>query len=249
MEVVNAVFPRRVALRTPKHGRCPDAVPDAAIHVRYLGSLARTEPEGDETAGAPGGWTAATGFSALYDLRPEPLADLKPWLIDFHLTVGDLAAVPDAQIRQWVAHARTKLVLLALKHARAKEDLLALLPEWMDLLKQTAKAPHVIAALKLMMNYLFQVIPLSTHDVLQLAEAARAGDKVKEAIMTGAERLKAEGRQEGARTLFVDLLSDRYGPLPTHLIERVESATPEAFERLRKAVWTASSLDELFESK
>lgn len=198
---------------------------------------------------APGGWASPVVFSDLYDLDPSERGDFGARLLDFSMTVVDLSDRSDEEIRQAPIGPMSKLAFLSLKYGRVAKNLLPLLRQWMDLFKQAADAPHGEEESKVVWRYLYQVGVLPRHEVIELVRATKAGEKVEKAAMTTGEMLIEEGRQEGARGLFVEMLGERFGPLPVQLAERVWSATPEAFEQMKKAVWSASSLDELFESK
>jgi hypothetical protein len=58
---------------------------------------------------------------------------------------------------------------------------------------------------------------------------------------------RAEGRTEGRRTLLVDLMEKRFGPLPAHTIARLQAASPGEVQRWTERFCDASSLDDLLD--
>lgn len=62
----------------------------------------------------------------------------------------------------------------------------------------------------------------------------------------GLERGRAEGRQEGKSELLVQLLEQRFGPVPPAIAVRVAHATPAELEAWSKAIFDASTLEAVF---
>jgi hypothetical protein len=71
-----------------------------------------------------------------------------------------------------------------------------------------------------------------------------------EAIMTGAERLRAEGRAEGRvegrAELVLKLLTLRFGPLSEATVVRVRAGGVEQLDGYAERVLTAQSLEQVF---
>lgn len=62
----------------------------------------------------------------------------------------------------------------------------------------------------------------------------------------GEERGLAKGREQGLRTLLEGLLRTRFGELPPHLQDRIDTADAEALQRWGLRVLTAVNVDEVF---
>ena len=62
----------------------------------------------------------------------------------------------------------------------------------------------------------------------------------------GLERGREEGRQEGKSELLVELLKQRFGPLPRAITARVTNATPAELEVWSGAILDAPTLDAVF---
>ena len=79
----------------------------------------------------------------------------------------------------------------------------------------------------------------------------------EEAKMTGAEVLirtgreqgrkegREEGREEGVRQLLLELISDKFGSAPSDIAERVMALSQSELPRVRRAIWTARSIEDL----
>ena len=80
--------------------------------------------------------------------------------------------------------------------------------------------------------------------------ADNAGDKAKEAFMTGAEKLRQEGREKGRdealRGMLTRQLRQRFGELPSDVIERVGKARTEQLELWGDRFATSDTLDQVF---
>ncbi|WP_146097466.1 hypothetical protein [Nocardia nova] len=64
--------------------------------------------------------------------------------------------------------------------------------------------------------------------------------------MTTAERLRAEEEARGRGEALIELLTLKFGPLPTHVIETIHTGTPEQVRTWTARVLTATTLDEVF---
>ena len=61
------------------------------------------------------------------------------------------------------------------------------------------------------------------------------------------EEGRQEGRQEGREDLLIDLLTEKFGPLPASSIERLRDASAEQVNRWARRVLRANTLEETFE--
>jgi len=65
----------------------------------------------------------------------------------------------------------------------------------------------------------------------------------------GLEKGRKEGRKEGERAIVLQLISQRFGPLPDPVRKRVETMPAPKLERITQRLLGASSLDELMSAK
>lgn len=213
---------------------------------------------------SPRGWTAPRTLGALYDLAPAARVDFGRWLPDFELVVDDLAAQPDDALRARATDALARLVMLMLKHSRTGEDLAALLLNWGALIEKIVQAPSGVSAFGLVVSYLLSVREVDRTELGRLLELS-VGPKAKEAVMTTGEQLREEGRQEGRqegrregrqegrqeglqamkRTLL-RLLERRFGKPGPEVVQRVEAAGTQDYERWTERLLTAPTLAAVF---
>ena len=70
-----------------------------------------------------------------------------------------------------------------------------------------------------------------------------AAPDTEQMVMTLAEQLREEGRQEAHRAWVVRILAARFGPLPERLQERIASAGNAELESWAETALSAESLD------
>jgi hypothetical protein len=101
-------------------------------------------------------------------------------------------------------------------------------------------------------RYILGVSATEPGRVRALLEGA-FGREGREAYMTGADVLRAEGRVEGrvegqARVL-IRLLTRRFGKLDAALVQRLESASSEELDLITDRVITAPTLADVFSER
>ena len=79
----------------------------------------------------------------------------------------------------------------------------------------------------------------------RLAEFTRARER-EEALELGRLGGLQEGRQEGRRTVLLQLLNFRFGDLPAHVEERLASASQHQLDLFTRRILSAPSLDDVF---
>jgi hypothetical protein len=94
-------------------------------------------------------------------------------------------------------------------------------------------------------RYILGVSATEPARVRALLEGA-FGQKGREAYMTGADVLRAEGRVEGEVRILLRLLTRRFGKLDAALVNRLESASSEELDLIADRVITAATLAEVF---
>ncbi|MGV9639384.1 Rpn family recombination-promoting nuclease/putative transposase [Nocardia rhamnosiphila] len=197
-------------------------------------------------------WRAPTELAELIDLDPAGREALEPYLPRLRFLLDDVAALDLAGLlaRDLTPATRVMLALhkIAPQNAELGSDMLDLL----DDLWALASGPGGTTELQAVMTYILQVSD-TTEDGLDPV-IAQLGPRAKEALMTTAERLRAEGEARGeargaarARTeALVDLLDIKFGPLPGAVIEKVEAGSPEQIRAWFRCSVTADTLEQVF---
>jgi hypothetical protein len=202
----------------------------------------------------PDGWTAATSFEALLDLDEEALADVAEHVPRFRFLLDDLAGQDDEVLHARAITALGKLALLCFKHARDPDELVARLERWADVMREVWKAPNGVAALALVLRYIYEVGGERTIEALRELTTRQLGKDAEEAIVSYAQQLRDEGERKGRREgrveghseLLLKLLRVRFGELPEGIAKRVATAALDQIDRWGERVLTAASLDEVF---
>jgi hypothetical protein len=82
-----------------------------------------------------------------------------------------------------------------------------------------------------------------------VAQLVARGSEVEEEIVTAADQLREQGRQQGAvqedREILLDLLGDRFGALPDAAVARVMEASSAQLRAWIRRVLRAAALDEV----
>jgi flagellar biosynthesis/type III secretory pathway protein FliH len=124
--------------------------------------------------------------------------------------------------------------------------------------REVRRAPHGVAALVLIMRYIFAVNEADKPEELVARLIAAVGDEDKEEIMTAADQLIERGREQGLkqgleqgveqgrREVLLDQLRERFGALPSAVVARVTAAGLGELRAWSKGVLTAPGLDDVF---
>jgi hypothetical protein len=204
-----------------------------------------------------GGWTEPMALSELYDVPPELLDALRPFLPELTFLLDDLAPQSDAALRARALSVLPKLVLWTFKNVRRGRDAIPALRKVGDLLRNLAMAPNGVDALCVLLRYIAEVSESSPEtlqdllDKLQLPEAS-------EALMTMAETLRRQGRNEGRnegrkegreetqRENLLKLLHLRFGVLPEPVLARIRQADLDQMDVWFERGVTATTLAAVF---
>jgi hypothetical protein len=193
------------------------------------------------------GWTKATAFEELFDLEAEALAPIAPYLPHFQFLLDNLIAESDEALKaRAIMSAFSRLVLFCFRNARNPDRITQGLRGWVDLIRETRRAPNGVAALKMLWHYILAIDEQrQPKEILaQLMEVL--GEDGKEEIMTAAELLREEGRneglQKGQRRMLLKQLGIRFGELPEAAVARVNGADVAQLELWAERVLRASSL-------
>jgi predicted transposase/invertase (TIGR01784 family) len=191
------------------------------------------------------GWTQPVTLRDLYDAPPEVLDALRPYLIDLTFVLDDLAPQDDAAMRARALSAVPMTTLWAFRHVRRNRDVIPVLRKALDLLVEVVRAPNGIAALAVLLRYILEVSDSSPGDVQDLLHQFMLPE-ASETVMTAADHLRNEGRQQTQRENVLRLLTRRFGPLPEPVLARIRRAEFALLDRWFDRGIMAQHLDDVF---
>jgi hypothetical protein len=193
------------------------------------------------------GWTAATRTEALFDpaLIAEPTILASVPRLGFVL--DDISHLSDDQLAARALGMLPTLTLWALRDARRPRAARRSLSRWASVMQQLAAAESGREALLTVWRYL----SLVAHDLPRqtlLATLANTPPEIKDPLMTTmAEQWIAEGeakgRVEGIRLTLLRFLTSKFGELPEHVRQRVQTAPEDALSRWTERVFNSDSLE------
>lgn len=198
-------------------------------------------------------WTAATDLRDLLDLDPATDAELAEFLPRLPYRLDDWGQIDVAGLRARPVTAALRLIQLLLTQVSDQPDLLAFLETLHDDLVEVAAAPGGAQQLYAAFTYIVNVSDVSTEELHPLA--SRLGPVVQEALMTTAEKLRAEGRvegrvegrAEGQAELLLEQLTVKFGPQPVEVQARVFTATSDQLHTWARRILAADSIDEVLD--
>ena len=204
---------------------------------------------------SPTGWTAPVAFEDVLDADADLLAALGPYVPRFRFLLDDLSAQTDADLRAR-SHmtAGGRVAILSLKHGRGQVAvrIRALAPD--------GRAPAARDVLASVLRYILET-SRAEPATLRVLLAREVGREAAEEIMTTAEMLRREGRDQGRqegrregevlgkRGALLLQLRQRFGRIPAAAAARIEKAGPAELDLWFGRVLAASSLDDVLGAK
>jgi hypothetical protein len=191
---------------------------------------------------APGDGYPDDGASA----RLELALAMQPLLVDLAtFTEEQLAACP------LPALARLTLLLLQVLRGAGATDSEAALQRWASLLREVRDGPSGPADLETVGSYVLEATELGA-ERLRAVFARLLGPESGDAVMSTAEKLRAEGRIEGRiegrnqgkLELLLRILQRRFGNLPEAAVEHLRACSEADLDAVGERVLDARSLDE-----
>ena len=180
-------------------------------------------------------------FLELVDV-PEVLAGRLP-LLDFGIEIHDLGTIPPSELAD---DAATRGALFALKISHVEDPPLGVL---LEIARDLADRPADSLVRIEGMGYVLGTLRVSEerYEALLNTRDPEVCDMV---LLTIAEREwrkgQAEGRAEGRAEIVLAQLENRFGPIPTHVMERVRSADPSTLLAWSAALLRARRLEDIF---
>ncbi|MFI2476271.1 Rpn family recombination-promoting nuclease/putative transposase [Nocardia xishanensis] len=193
-------------------------------------------------------WSAPTELTELIDLDSSAREALGPYLPSFRFLLDDIAALDLRALRDRDLTPATRVMLALHKIAPGNTRLgVDMLPLTEDL-RAILAGPSGMEELRCVVTYILIVGDTQETDLEPLIE--RLGPRAKEAIMTTAERLRAEGEAmgeaKGRANALVELLTIKFGTIPPGITDAIHSADPAEVRTWTTRVLTAPTLDDIF---
>lgn len=198
-------------------------------------------------------WNVPTEFVDLVDIDDDAKAAVAPFIPSFRYALDDLARVTDEELLTRAINAYGRLALFFLQRARTGRDFIGRFLFWKSAIAELLAQPNGRASLVTLLRYHWLVAEEPGPEEIRQALENAAGPEAKEAFVTIAEMLKAEGRVEGEARgraqAVVDLLEDRQIAVSDEMRARVLACRDVALLRswlIRAA--TVRTAEELFTS-
>lgn len=205
-------------------------------------------------------WTAATELSELIDLDPAARHALDPYLPRLRFLLDDIAVLDIPTLMQRTLTPAAKIMLTLHKIAPGNTRLGVELMPLVEDLRALLADPGGLEDLQAVVTYILIVGDTTQADLGLVID--RLGPDAREAIMTTAERLRAEGRLEGeakglarGRTegeakgraeMLMSFLTAKFGAVPADVAEVVAAGDAADMLAWLRRAFTADSLAEVF---
>ncbi|MEZ6188595.1 MAG: Rpn family recombination-promoting nuclease/putative transposase [Planctomycetota bacterium] len=194
------------------------------------------------------GWTAPRELFDLYALPDETKCALRGYVPNLRFFLDDLSQLEDADLRARPGPVLARLALLVLRHAqelrRAKDPattLRALAASLSDLLQQVQDR----TGRTVVVRYMLEIVELEPEVGQEILLRALPG-RVKEDVVTAADKLRAQGEVQGMRRLLLLQLQESFAPLPPEAEQRIASASESELVVWSGRVLRAQSLAQVF---
>ncbi|MQY21517.1 Rpn family recombination-promoting nuclease/putative transposase [Nocardia macrotermitis] len=228
----------------------PDTVPKATTLPVVIPVVLHVNSDGTT-------WptTAPTELADLYDIDPATRAALGPHLARMEFILDDVATQDVSQIQTSALPPAVRLTLTLLRAAPGNTNLGTIMMEMLDDLETLNDGPDPLGDMIVTLTYLVTVGNTPESELARVFE--KLGPHGKEAIVTTADRIEARGEARGiakgealgeakGRTkVLLELMTTKFGTLPTTTVERVKSAGSTQINTWVTRILTASTLDEL----
>ncbi|MBF6423471.1 Rpn family recombination-promoting nuclease/putative transposase [Nocardia cyriacigeorgica] len=195
-------------------------------------------------SGEPRAWAAPTDLGDLIDLDPVADEDMRRYLPRFEFLLDDVAALDLVALRARDLTPETRVMLMLHKIAPGNTNLGHDMLILVDDLRILESQQHPPTDLKVHFRYLLIVGDTPENDLDQVIE--QLGPRAKEAIVTTAERLMAQGEVRGQREVLLRLLGVKFGQLPPGVVSAVRAADPGQLLVWEPRILTASTLEDVF---
>jgi predicted transposase YdaD len=186
------------------------------------------------------------GLAAVRTKDPELAAIIEESGVSLMTSVLDLATHDEDWLRSSPFPDLAKLVLLCMRFVRFQDPAEGIdtLERWHDLIAAVHRAPTRQSGFAGVESYLLEITDLTPEQLRRVVQRAiGTGDE----LMSTAERLRKEGRNQHAIETVLRLLARRFGDLPETIVQRVNAATLAELDRWTDRILDARTLDDVFE--
>lgn len=187
-------------------------------------------------------WAACAQLADLIDIDDDTRAELDPYLPRLSYLLNDLTATPLEDLLARPGTPSTRILQVVLKlvpgNTRLHLELRVLEPD-LRLLDQDELAA--------VLTYILSEGDTADDDVQTLVD--EIGPEAKETYMTTASRLRAEGRAEGRvegqAKVLMQLMAEKFGPVPGRIVDAVRTASQDQLDTWTGRLLSADTLDDL----
>ncbi|MEV0076601.1 Rpn family recombination-promoting nuclease/putative transposase [Nocardia neocaledoniensis] len=185
-----------------------------------------------------GSWTASTQLADLIDVDDEVRIELDPYLPRLGYLLNDLTATPLAEILARLGTPATRILQVLLKVVPGNTRLhLELRVLESDL--RRIDADELCAVL----TYILSEGDTAAPDLQTLVDDI--GPEAKEAFMSTASRLRAEGSADGQVKVLLRLMTQKFGPVPARVVTAMRGASQDQIDVWAGRLLSAKTLDDL----
>lgn len=197
--------------------------------------------------GAP--WTAAVDIMDMHGFDVELRQASEPYVAPGRYRLVDIAGTDPKQLIASSLNSQMIITWVLTRHATKADDVLDRLEMLFEHLVAVENAAGAEQVFESIMSYVYGNWSVDEDRVEPIM--VRVGTAAKEASMTTAERLRAEGRvegrAEGERRSFLGQLEFKFGSVPADVVARVDAAGSGRLNIWSRRILTAGSIGEIFE--
>ena len=206
----------------------------------------------------PAPWSAATSLGELMDLSEQAVRDFDGLGVSCRFVLDDLSTVSDEELSGREMEPYPRLGLVALKYG-SDPTLLEALWRYRADIRALLATEHGLEQWVGLVDYTWNINPHVDRETYIEFLRPIMGQEDETTMMTIADKLRAEGRDDGVREgrneglregqsqLVLELLAGRFGSLPRETEERVAKAEMDELKRWAMRLLDAHSLDEVFD--
>ncbi|WP_040741759.1 Rpn family recombination-promoting nuclease/putative transposase [Nocardia tenerifensis] len=197
-------------------------------------------------------WSAETEVYDLIDVEEPARSAMDPWLPRLRFLLDDVATMDMEALRARKLTPATLVMLVLQQIAPGNSHLEADMKPLLEDVRAMQEQPGGIDDLITMFTYIITVGETTAESLESLTD--QLGPRAKEAAMTTADQLRAEGEARGRAEgeargraeVLLELLASRFGSVPRRIVDAVCNADQEQMRLWSRRILTAGSLDEIF---
>jgi len=189
-------------------------------------------------------WTSPVQLLDVIDLNPAAKQEMRAWLPRFGFLLDDLTRAGEDQLLARKLTPAALVTLRLLQTAPGNPQITVELRRWTGQLRAVLDQPGGTEEFAAMLTYIVVVSDAPAGELRDLA--ASLGPDAKEAYVTTAEMLRAEGATGALVEALIEGLTAKFGPLPDNVPKIVHAASAHQIKAWLARAMTAKTLDEVF---